>query len=558
MNQPLIWAHRGASAYMPENTIPAFQKAIELGADGIELDIQLTKDGEIVVCHDELIDRTSNGTGFLKDYTLEELRQFNFNKTHPEVKRAAIPTMREVFELIKETNLTINIELKTGVFDYTGIEEKIIAMTHEFEMEDRVLYSSFNHYSIKRIQALLPSARTAFLYEDGPLNMPQYAQEQGVQALHPWFVNLRFPSFMEECKERNLEVNVWTVNEEEYIKMCTNLGVHAIITNMPDYARKVIEKTLYSDVFQKFIEEKVRPWVSSSVLVRDIFSRDNTRLRLYEARNPKAKASILMVHGFSEFFGKHYETAYKFYQAGYSLYFIELRGHGDSERKIAYEDQRVGVTSFSEYVEDLDAAVQYIKEVTDDPLYLFAHSMGGLVSTLYLETNPKVFRCAVLSSPMLKMNYGFIPDGVVGLMKVYSDAVGNDDDYAPGQGPFTGEWDLENSSAMDKDRYNHQFSFRLEHKNYQTFGCTWGWVKASRKGAAYALEHAQDIQVPILVLQAGADTMVDNEGENKLVKEAPYASLIKYPGSKHELFNATDEIREKWFQDVIAYFHCFD
>ena len=118
--KPLIWAHRGASGHAPENTLEAFQKAIDMKADGVELDIQLTKDGEIVVCHDETIDRTSNGIGSVKDYTLAELKKFNFNKTHPEYAHASIPTMKEVFELIKPSPLTINIELKTGQYDYDG------------------------------------------------------------------------------------------------------------------------------------------------------------------------------------------------------------------------------------------------------------------------------------------------------------------------------------------------------------------------------------------------------------------------------------------------------
>ena len=101
---PLIWAHRGASGSAPENTLVAFQRAIDLGADGIELDVQITKDGELVVCHDEKIDRTSNGKGWLKDYTLEELKQFDFNQQFPEYGYQQIPTMKEVLELIKPTN----------------------------------------------------------------------------------------------------------------------------------------------------------------------------------------------------------------------------------------------------------------------------------------------------------------------------------------------------------------------------------------------------------------------------------------------------------------------
>lgn len=241
MNRPLIWGHRGASGYVPENTLEAFQLAADLNADGIELDIQLSADGKIVVIHDEMIDRTSSGKGFVKDMTLDELRRYSYNMTFPEQKRCDIPLMSEVFELIRPTDLTINIELKTGVFDYEGIEEKILAMCAEYGMEDRVIYSSFNHYSIKRIQKLSPSSATAFLFQDGPIGMPAYAHKHHVNAVHPWFVSLRYKDFMKECNELGLEVNTWTVNEEEYIRMCMQYGVHAIITNYPDLALRIVK-----------------------------------------------------------------------------------------------------------------------------------------------------------------------------------------------------------------------------------------------------------------------------------------------------------------------------
>lgn len=240
--KPLVWAHRGASGYAPENTLAAFEKAVELGADGVELDIQLTKDDEIVVIHDEKIDRTSDGKGWVKDYTLEELRGFNYNRTKPEYEHADIPTMREVFELLKPTGLFINIEIKTGVFFYEKIEEKILALTQEMGMEDRVCYSSFNHYTVKRIHELKPDAEVGFLYADGPIDMPSYGEKYGVNALHPALYNLQYDGFIKECKEKGLKLNVWTVNEKEHMQLCCKYGVNAIITNYPDIAREVVEQ----------------------------------------------------------------------------------------------------------------------------------------------------------------------------------------------------------------------------------------------------------------------------------------------------------------------------
>ena len=131
-----VWAHRGASAYAPENTLEAFLLAAEQGADGVELDVQLTKDGEMVVVHDEEIDRVSDGSGFVKDYTLAELKTLNFNKTHPEYQDVKIPTLHEVYEALKPTGMTINVELKTGIFWYKDLEKKVLELTKEMEMED--------------------------------------------------------------------------------------------------------------------------------------------------------------------------------------------------------------------------------------------------------------------------------------------------------------------------------------------------------------------------------------------------------------------------------------
>ena len=239
--KPLVWAHRGASAYAPENTMEAFEKAVMMGADGIELDIQLTRDNHIVVIHDETLDRTSTGSGWVKDHTLASLRtlDFSYGRKFPEHAPAKIPLMEEVFDLIRPTSLTINIELKTGVVFYMGLEQQILEMARDFHMQDRVIYSSFNHYTIRKIHLMDSSVKTALLYSDGYIDMPAYGASLGVDALHPAMYNLQYPHFMEDCGKAVLAVNVWTVNKKEHMQMCCEAGVHAIITNYPDRAKKV-------------------------------------------------------------------------------------------------------------------------------------------------------------------------------------------------------------------------------------------------------------------------------------------------------------------------------
>ena len=242
MNKPLIWAHRGASGYAPENTLPAFALAAEMKADGVELDVQLTKDGEVIVCHDERIDRTSNGHGSIGSLTLAELKKFDFCNRMYAYEGTRIPTMREVFELLEPTGLTINIELKTGIVFYKDLEEKTVRLTHEFNMQDRVIYSSFNHYSILKIKEIDPDALTGFLYSGGTYDMPGYAAAHHVTALHPSVYNLQYPHYMEDCVAHGIDVNVWTANSKADLLYCRDKGVHAIITNYPAKAIELLGK----------------------------------------------------------------------------------------------------------------------------------------------------------------------------------------------------------------------------------------------------------------------------------------------------------------------------
>lgn len=242
MNKTLVWAHRGASGYAPENTLEAFQKAIDMDADGIELDVQMTKDGQLVIIHDETINRTSDGKGLIKDYTYEELLTFNFNKKYPELGKVKIPTLEEVYHLLKDTKLFINVELKNGIIFYENLEEKVMELTKRMELTDRVIYSSFNHYSVMKLKELDPYVNTGFLYEDGYLDMPKYAKKNNVEALHPALYNLQYPNFIKDCKKRGIELRVWTVNKVDEMKMLCENEIHGIITNYPDIARKVVDE----------------------------------------------------------------------------------------------------------------------------------------------------------------------------------------------------------------------------------------------------------------------------------------------------------------------------
>ncbi|MCL2101825.1 MAG: hypothetical protein FWH22_08965 [Fibromonadales bacterium] len=237
-----IWGHRGAYSEMPENTLQAFARAAELGADGVELDIHLTKDGEIVVTHDERIDRLSNGTGWVKDYTLQELKKFNFNKRQiSEPKFMEIPTLREVLELLKpHKNIVINIEIKNGIVGYYLIEEKAWELVKELEMLERVLFSSFNHFTMQIIKALDPNAKTALLCGGGITITAQECLALGASALNIDAHGMKQFGVVGEAVALGVEVNVWGISSAEDLLHANNAGVNSVIVNNIAYTKNVL------------------------------------------------------------------------------------------------------------------------------------------------------------------------------------------------------------------------------------------------------------------------------------------------------------------------------
>lgn len=190
-----IWAHRGCSQRYPENTMLAFGKAAEIGGlYGIELDIQLTKDGYMVVCHDERVDRTTDGIGELRGFTLAQLRKLKINTGTKRWER--IPTIEEVFDCLEgrfRRGLKLNIELKNSVWPYWGMEEKIVEFVRKRNVQDSVVYSSFYAESLKRIRELDAEAGIGIL--DGKISDCLYKLKGGcgADALHPFWRGIDLP-----------------------------------------------------------------------------------------------------------------------------------------------------------------------------------------------------------------------------------------------------------------------------------------------------------------------------------------------------------------------------
>lgn len=243
-----IWAHRGCSQMYPENTIIAFKKAVEIPMlTGIELDIQLTKDGEIIVIHDERVDRTADGFGYVKDYTYKQIRKLTIDAGNGNKEK--IPSMKEVLDLTQENlkhGLFLNIELKNSIISYNGLEEKILELIAERGLEKQIVYSSFYAKSLMKIRKLMSSARLGIL--DIKVSDCLYKKNGGcgADALHPYWRGLDL-SKEQLCGQT---VRAWltghlypekATGKKLELKLLENLGITDVFLNEPEEYLNVSE-----------------------------------------------------------------------------------------------------------------------------------------------------------------------------------------------------------------------------------------------------------------------------------------------------------------------------
>lgn len=233
-------AHRGASGYAPENTLAAFKMALEMGAKGIEIDIHLTADGEIVVIHDWVLGRTCDLKGLVGDYSLKEIKEGDFGGwfSH-EFKNERIPTLEETLVLLKGTGTLLNIEIKKNMYNNKGIEKIMTDLIHKHDFTDQVIVSSFNHHSLAQVKRLEGNIRTGILYSEIMYHPWEYAAILKADAIHPFYESLGEED-VRQCLKNNIMVNPYTVNNPEHIARLVRWGVSSIITDYPDMAGEIV------------------------------------------------------------------------------------------------------------------------------------------------------------------------------------------------------------------------------------------------------------------------------------------------------------------------------
>lgn len=229
----LVFGHRGAKAYAPMNTLPAFELALKQGADGIELDTHLTKDGRLIVLHDFTVDHTTNSQGYAKDKTLAEIKALDagsyFNASFAGTQ---IPTLDEVFEAVGH-KLLINVEIKSETVETDGVEQAVADCLTHHDMKKRIIVSSFNPLTLKRFRAILPDVPIGYLYAQDWTFSPEVMDTVPHEARHPQYTMID-KAYMEWARSHGWRVNTWTVNDPAKAVELRGLGVDGIITDNPD------------------------------------------------------------------------------------------------------------------------------------------------------------------------------------------------------------------------------------------------------------------------------------------------------------------------------------
>ena len=246
-----VISHRGANLEAPQNTLPAFEKSIEIGVDGFETDIHLSADGVPVVCHNYTIDETSNGIGEVKSMTLEELRQYDFGSWfHEKFKGTKLPTLEEFLTLCETAEIEImNIEIKPPLDGNMSIVSKTIDAVKAHGLFDKLLISSFSADVLVECKKVEPNCKTGYLYAPNNLHFysemllgyVRFAKRIGADYLHPHYLSVN-KRFVRRLHENGIGVNVWTVDKPDVTNKMLKCGVDGIITNAPIMVKDLIAR----------------------------------------------------------------------------------------------------------------------------------------------------------------------------------------------------------------------------------------------------------------------------------------------------------------------------
>lgn len=322
--------------------------------------------------------------------------------------------------------------------------------------------------------------------------------------------------------------------------------------NIEDTQEYITQKNYKKDMLTK-----VEPYLKKNLNNGYISGQKNLRLYYEKFIVKNAKANIVICHGFGEYTEKYYELIYYFMKAGYSVFIIEHRGQGRSQR-LGIDSSQINVEKFDYYIKDFKKFIDDIvlPESADKSLLLFAHSMGGGIGTIFLEEYRNYFKAAVLSSPMHEINTGKSPKILANIVSAGMKLCGKETMYLPGQSPYTGKKSFPNRSTGCKERYDYQYEKIRNNDAYHSGGSSALWYYESLRATKKLIkkENASKVMIPVLLFQAEYDTHVIPKAHNKFASYAKNCKVVHLKGAKHGSYFERDEIVFSFLNQVLAFY----
>ena len=314
---------------------------------------------------------------------------------------------------------------------------------------------------------------------------------------------------------------------------------------------------ILSDQYPKTMAEVVLPSLAERRKDCTLKGVDGRKIAVDRYDRIDAKGTVVIVHGFTEGAVKFSELVYSLQQNGYAVLIYDQRGHGRSWRDERIQDPSlIHVERFGEYVEDLKIICDQVLSTMPKPWYLFAHSMGGAVSSLFMEEYPEVFAKAVLCAPMIAANRGGMSKGVVKALCRAMKAAGRGRTRIFISKPWAGPEVFEQSCASGKERFDWYDALRVSQPLYQTNGPTYSWTLEAMNVTDQILAPGlpERVKIPVLLFTAEDDNQVLPEEQQMLIERLPAGRRKVVPGSKHEIYRSPDQVLFPWWREILDFY----
>ncbi len=334
-----------------------------------------------------------------------------------------------------------------------------------------------------------------------------------------------------------------------------------------DYTKTVENLLLFEEEnYYQQMEEIALPFLNSCVESGFLLTQDENQLYYESFYLPDNKATILIIHGFTEFTKKYDELTYYFLTQGYNVVRYDQRGHGLSSRDNSFSKNKeenlskVHIDDFQTYVDDVSLIYQHIVlPISDEkPIFLFAHSMGGCVASLFIEEKPDYFDCAIFNAPMIGINFNGIPKWIVSTITKAAIGFNKGASFAFDHGDYVPNKKLDKEKYPSKSfvRYKYATSLRDSNPHYQTNGATFSWVEAALEGTdnIFKQKMINSVKIPILIFQAENDFLVSSKAQEKFAKRTPNTRIVFFPEADHVIFNSQNKMLNGYYFEVFNFF----